>query len=332
VQDLKRLDWGKMENPKAGKGLLSIVLLAYYSSEKIYEVYHKTDSIMRSENIPYEFIIVDDGSKDDTYQKAKLLSKENTNVRAFRLSKNYTSPYSQFAGFSLANGECVVTIPDDLQMPLDIVVKMYREWEKGAKVVISHRSDRSDGIISDFFSRSYYSLMNRFSDIYFPPGGSDSALIDREVCDIINSKGRKNNTTPTIEILRLGFNPVLVPYERITTESTSRWTLRKKIKLASDTFFSSSSFPVRMITGFGFFIFVVSILISVFILYLKIFSNNTLFGLPIPGWTTLVVLICLFNGLILLCLGIVAQYIWRIYEEVSGKLPYIIMKDEDQYE
>jgi dolichol-phosphate mannosyltransferase len=217
-------------------------------------------------------------------------------------------------------------------MPLDTVVKMYREWQKGAQVVISHRSERSDGVFSDFFSRSYYSIMNRFSDIYFPPGGSDSALIDREVCDIINSKGRKNNTTPTIEILRLGFNPVLVPYERITTESKSRWTLGKKIKLASDTFFSSSSFPVRMITGLGFFIFVVSILISVWILYLKIFSNNTLFGLPIPGWATLVVLICLFNGLILLCLGIVAQYIWRIYEEVSGKLPYIIMKDEDQYE
>lgn len=313
-------------------GMLSIILLAYYSSDKIYEVFHKTDSLMRSENIPYELIIIDDGSKDDTFEKAKSLVKDNENVRAYKLSKNYTSPYSQFAGYSLAKGYCAVAIPDDLQKPLDVVVQMYREWQKGAKIVLSHRSDRSDGIISDFFSRSYYALMNRFSDVYFPPGGSDSALIDREVIDLINTKGRKNNTTPVIEILRLGFNPVLVPYDRISTQGKSRWTLRKKVKLASDTFFSSSSFPVRAITGFGFFIFIVSVLVSGLILYLKIFSDNTLFGLPIPGWTTLVVLICMFNGLILLCLGIVAQYIWRIYEEVSGKLPYVIMKDEDRDE
>ena len=314
------------------KGLLSIILLAYHSSDKIYEVFYKTDQLMQAENIPYELIIVDDGSKDDTYEKAKALSKSESNVRAYKLSKNFTSPYSQFAGYSLAKGDCVVAITDDLQKPLDIVVKMYRTWQNGAKVVVSHRKQRSDGVVSDFFSKAYYSLMNRLSDVYFPPGGSDSALIDREVCDLINNKSRKNNTTPTIEVLRLGFNPVYIPYDRLPATGKSRWTLRKKIKLATDTFFSSSSFPIKAITGLGFFIFIASLFVTTFILYLKIFSDNTLFGLPIPGWATLVVLICLFNGLILLCLGIVAQYIWRIYEEVSGKLPYVIMQDKEENE
>jgi dolichol-phosphate mannosyltransferase len=284
---------------------------------------------MNQEGINFELIIVDDGSTDNSFEVAKDLQSQNTNVRAYRLSRNYTSPYSQFAGYSLANGACVVAITDDLQKPLTVVVQMYRAWENGAKVVLSHRSSRSDGIFSDLFSRSYYKFMNRFSDISFPPGGSDSALIDKEVYQIINNKVGKNNTTPTIEVLRLGFKPVLIPYTRQPTEGKSRWTLRKKLKLAADTFFSSSSFPIKAITWLGFIIFILSIILSITILYLKIFSGSSLFGLPIPGWATIVVMISVFNGLILLCIGIVAQYIWRIYEDVRGKLPYVIMKDND---
>jgi dolichol-phosphate mannosyltransferase len=311
------------------KERLSIILLSYQSEESIKPVFNKVNETMIQEGIDFEFIIVDDGSTDNSYQEAKDLQHKNTNVRAYRLSKNYTSPYSQFAGYSLANGDCVVAITDDLQKPVTVVVQMYRAWANGAKVVISHRSSRADGFFSDLFSRFYYKFMNRFSDVSFPYGGSDSALIDREVYQLINNKVGKNNTTPTIEVLRLGFKPVLIPYNRQPAAGKSRWTLRKKLKLATDTFFSSSSFPIKAITWLGLSIFIFSIITALTILYLKVFSDSSLFGLPIPGWATIVVLISVFNGLILLCLGIVAQYIWRIYEDVRGKLPYVIMNDDE---
>jgi dolichol-phosphate mannosyltransferase len=320
-----------METQQGTKdGLLSIILLSYNSENNILNVHKEVQNIMDLENINFELLIVDDGSKDNSYIIAKNLATNYENVKSFRLSKNYTSPYSQFAGYSVASGDCVVAITDDLQKPLEVVVKMYRAWQNGAKVVISYRSSRSDGWLNDVLSRSYYTVMNHLADVTFPVGGSDSTLIDKEVYEIINKSVSKNNTTPTIEVLRLGFNPVYIPYERRANKGKSRWTLKKKIKLASDTFFSSSSFPIKVITWIGLLIFTLSFILASVILYLKIFSNSSLFGLPIPGWATLVILICLFNGIILLSLGIVAQYIWRIYEDVRGKLPYVIMKDEDK--
>ncbi|MBK9105094.1 MAG: hypothetical protein IPL92_11145 [Saprospiraceae bacterium] len=139
--------------------------------------------------------------------------------------------------------------------------------------------------------------------------------------DILNTKVSKRNTTPVIEILKLGFNTILVPYKRPASASRSRWTLRKKINLALTTFFSSSIIPLRMITWLGLTVFCLSLLAILIIIAAKLFSDNTLFGFPIQGWTTLVVLMTMFNGIIMLCIGLVAEYMWRIYDEVKQRPP-----------
>ncbi|HMP32676.1 MAG TPA: glycosyltransferase, partial [Saprospiraceae bacterium] len=131
--------------------LFSIILLSYHSEERIGQVFEKVTQRLDEEKINFEFIIIDDGSKDGSYAEAKKLSISDKRVRPFRLSKNYTSPYSQFAGYCVAKGDCVVAITDDLQKPLDVVVEMYRAWEQGAKIVVSYRKSRNDGRFSDFF-------------------------------------------------------------------------------------------------------------------------------------------------------------------------------------
>ena len=156
----------------------------------------------------------DDASTDSSHDIALEIEKKFKNVRAFQLSRNFTSHYSIFAGFSKVRGNCAVAMPDDFQLPLDTVVEMYRIWEKGKKVVIPHRDDRDDPIISQFFSFLYYSLMNKLSEVKFPKGGADIFLADKEIIDIFNKHIHPKNTSTIIEVLRLGFDPVYVPFVR----------------------------------------------------------------------------------------------------------------------
>ena len=311
-------------------GLLSVVILSYRSEKKLGPACERLIKKLESEKIPFEIVIVDDGSPDNSFSVARRLAKNDPRIRAYRLSKNYTSPYTQFAGMELSKGDCVVTVPDDLQRPPSLVVDMYRKWQDGEKIVIGYRKSRRDGKLNDWFSNAYYRLMNTFSEVRFPPGGADGFLADREVVDILVNRIHPINTSTVVEVLRLGFEPYYLPYDRPGKSGKSRWTTRKKIRLALDTFFASSSFPIRAITVLGFVMFFLSLIVVLLIVYGKLFTDNTLFGFPIQGWATTISIITLFNGLTLLCLGIVAEYIWRIFEEVKDRPGYIIRQDDEE--
>lgn len=308
--------------------LYSIILLSYYSKDRIKGVFERVASVMEKENIPFEFIVMDDGSKDDSYKVALELEKEDARVRAYQLSRNYTSHYAKFAGFSVSKGDCVTSIPDDMQQPLDTYVTMYRQWEKGNKLVIPYRTSRNDGWLKDRFAKGYYSLMNSFSHVKFPPGGFDVFAADREIIDILNTQIHPINTSTTVEVLRLGFDPVFIPYERPKVKNKSRWTFRKKMKAAADAFFTSSNFPIRLITYLGIITSIFSFGLIIFTVIAKLFGDSSMLGISVPGWATTVIFISLFSGLILFSLGIIAEYIWRIYEEVKNRPGYIIKRKE----
>ena len=310
--------------------LLSIILLSYYSKDKIYEVYKNVTEVMESERIPFELIIIDDGSKDNSYEIACEVEKSDDRVRAYQLSRNFTSNYAKFAGLSVCKGACATFIPDDFQMPLETVVKMYRAWGKGHKIIIPFRIKRNDGRINDALSNYYYKLMNKISEVTFPRGGADGMLIDREIIDILNSKISPRNTSTIVEVLRMGFDPVFIPYKRPSTDGKSRWTFRKKIKLGLDTLLSSSSFPIKLITVLGILSIALSFLFILFIFIIKLTAKESFLGLSIPGWASNFVLISFFSGLILFSLGVIAEYIWRIHEEVKARPGYIIKKKEHE--
>jgi len=307
---------------------LSIVLLSYYSQDRLKSVSEQILQHMESEQIPIELIIMDDGSTDRSYEVALKLAEGDNRIKAYQLSKNYTTPYAQFAGMKVASGDCIVFVPDDLQRPLQTVVEMYRAWQQGNKLVIAHRKTRDDGWFSDMYSRAYYGIMNKLSDIKFPAGGADGFLADREIIDIMVNDISPRHTSSIVEVLRIGYNPYYIPFDRPSKVGKSRWTWSKKVALAKDTFIASSSFPIRLITRLGFVVFVTSCILGIIVLVAKIMGSD-LFGFPVSGWTTLVLFTMAFNGLILLCMGIIAEYIWRIYEEVKGRPGYIIKKKDD---
>ncbi len=306
--------------------LLSIILLSYNSEKRILPTFYSVLNRLEAENIPFEFIIIDDGSKDDSFKVASELEQRDKRVFAYQLSRNFSGQYAKFAGFSVSRGACVTSMPDDGQQPIDTYVTMYRYWEKGSKIVIPYRVSRNDGFFKDAFSKFYYRLMNALSVIKYPIGGCDVFLADREVVDILNERIHAINTSPTVEILRLGFDPVFIPFDRIKVKSKSRWTFRKKLKLAEDSFFSSSNFPIKLILYLGLITSLFSLILVLFTFVAKLFGERSLGGFSIPGWATTVVFISLFSGLILFSLGIIAEYIWRIYEEVKNRPGFIIKK------
>jgi dolichol-phosphate mannosyltransferase len=307
--------------------MLSIILLSYYSGDRLVKVFQKLSEVLNIEQVPFELIIVDDGSEDDSYEIALELEKAHSNVKAYQLSKNFTSHYAIFAGLSVCNGDCAMPIPDDEQQPYQTIVDMYRLWQKGVKVIIPYRSKRKDGFFNNMFATFYYKAISVLSDIKFPDGGADLFFIDRELIDIINTRIHAVNTSSIIEVLRLGYNPLYYGYERGKgVNAKSRWTLKKKIRLFKDTFFSSSTWPVKVISYLGLFFSFFALAIITFYIYIRLFGNPNFWGKIMPGWTSTVVIISFFSGLILFSLGIIAEYIWRIYEEVKNRPGYIIKK------
>ncbi len=308
--------------------LLSVILLSYYSGDRIRIAFEKIKSLLDKENIPFEFIVMDDGSKDDSFAIALELEKKEQNVRAYQLSRNYTSNYSWFAGLSVAKGACSFAIVDDEQQPYSTLIDMYRMWEKGAKVIIPNRESRDDPWRFKIFSMLYYRIINRLSDISYPEGGADLAFLDREVMDILVEKIHPINTAVIPEVFRLGFDPQYLPYKRPIglNGAKSRWTFKKKVKLAKDVFFSASTFPIRLISWLGIIFSSIAFIGGIFYIYIRLWGNPEFWGELLPGWTFLVVLIMLLGGIQLFCLGMIAEYIWRIYEEVKGRPGYIIKK------
>lgn len=308
--------------------LFSVLIPVFNSEKRLLNAYETIAKRLTEEQIPFELLIIDDGSKDNTWQLAKDIAAKDNRVRIFRLSRNFTTPYVHFASFSVCRGACIMFMPDDLQRPVETLIECYRTWELGHKIVISYRQSRDDGWLTDFFARLYYRIMNRLSDISFPINGADGFLADREIIDILNTRIRPIHTSAMVEVMRLGFDPVYVPHERKRSQGKSRWTWRKKVNLAKDTFFASSSFPIRFITNLGLTISILCLVSIPFWIYGRFYAQSQLFGFPIPGWTTLIILAFFFNGLMLFCLGIVAEYIWRIYEEVKGRPGFIIRQEE----
>lgn len=288
--------------------------------------------MLDSENIPFEFIVMDDGSKDESFIMALELEKEYENVRAYQLSKNYGSQYSLFAGLSISKGSCVLPMVDDEQQPYETIVQMYRLWENGEKIIVPCREARKDSKIQSFLSQSYYKIMNSVSDIQYPPGGADLAFLDREVVDILNSRIHPRNTMFIAEVLNLGFAPYFLPYERPIglNEGKSRWTFKKRLKLALDSLFSNSTFPLRLISCLGLIISILSFMAIVFYIYVAVWGNREFWGITVPGWTSIIILMFLLGGLVLLSLGIISEYLWRIYDEVKDRPGYIVKKKEDE--
>ena len=307
---------------------ISIIVPVYYNQDNLLPLYADLkekvfDKLKENTNTEYELIMVDDGSKDNSYKVMQDLAKIDSNIKIIHLSRNYGEHAAILAGLSQCTGDCAVRKAADLQEHSEMILDMMKKYDEGYKVVLATRADREEPIVQKAFSNLYAFLMRKLALHNMPKGGFDSFLIDRQVIDFL-VKMQESNTSLMSQILWAGFETATVPYIRKKREiGKSRWTLSKKIKLVYDSLISFSYFPIKMITNVGFFSFFISVMLLLIIIYKKFVGK-----IDVEGYTSLIMVMLMAFGIIMLSIGILGEYLWRTYDAARKRPPYIIEKVE----
>lgn len=303
--------------------LLSVVVPMYYEEGVAEECYKRLSKVMANNNYNYELVFVNDGSKDKTLEILNRIAQMDKNVKIINFSRNFGHQIAVTAGVDAALGDAIVIIDADLQDPPELITDMIALWNQGYDVVYAKRKKRQGETWFKLKTAKYfYKFLNSMSDIEIPKDTGDFRLIDRKVADAFIAMPEKNRFIRGM-ISWVGFNQIAIEYirdERFAGET--KYPLKKMIKFAKDGIIAFSSKPLRMITTLGLFSVVLSFIVLVYSLLSKFIGNNVT-----RGWTSLMVAITFFCGVQMLSLGIVGEYISRIYDEIKGR-PLYIVKDK----
>ncbi|ODV54796.1 MULTISPECIES: glycosyltransferase family 2 protein [Lysinibacillus] len=302
------------------KKIFSILVPIYFNELNIPYTVPRLQSLKELfPSYDLEFVFVDDGSKDDSLKLLLEERKKDASIKVIKLSKNYGSMQAIQAGLNYTSGDCVGIISADLQDPPELFEDMIKCWERGKKVVMATRTDREESFSQKLFSNTYYYLMDRFAIKGYPKGGFDFVLIDKQVVQELVLISEKNTNIMSL-IFSLGHDQDFIPYVRQERKhGKSRWTFSKKIKLFVDSFVSFSYAPIRFMTGIGFAVALLSFIYALFTIVAYLAGY-----VAVQGWTTIIALITLLQGIIMMMLGIIGEYLWRILDETRKKPGFIV--------
>lgn len=298
----------------------SIVVPIYYNELNIP---HTVPRLQKLQNLmpecDFEFVFVDDGSKDRSLELLLEARDRDSRIKVIKLSRNFGSMSAIQAGLGYTTGDCVGIIAADLQDPPEMFREMLDHWKVGKKIVLGTRADREESFSQKLFSNTYYYMLEKLALKDYPKGGFDFLLIDQQVVQEVLHIQEKNTNIMSL-IFWLGHDQVQIPYVRQERKlGKSRWTLSKKIKLFVDSFVSFSYAPIRFMSMIGFFTALLSILYGAFVVI------STIFGIiELQGWTTIIALITFLLGVIMVMLGIIGEYLWRILDESRERPSYVI--------
>ncbi|WP_195575760.1 glycosyltransferase [Paenibacillus sp. 1001270B_150601_E10] len=300
---------------------ISVVIPAYNEEEVIAQCYQALTKVMAATRYRYELVFVNDGSKDRTISILDELARQDSCVRVVNFARNFGHQAAVTAGINQAKGDCVVIIDADLQDPPEVIHRMLDKWEEGYDVVYGKRRKRKGETLFKLATASmFYRFLQYMSDTEIPRDTGDFRLIDRKVVHIFNRMTEKNKFIRGI-ISWIGFNQTFVEYDRDERAAgVTKYPFRKMIAFASDGIFSFSSKPLKLITRMGMITVVLAFAVLVYSLCAK------LLNLPEVerGWTSLMTAITLFSGVQMLSLGIMGEYIARIYDESKNRPQYIV--------
>ena len=303
---------------------LSIIIPCYFNEENINTTKDRLlkNELLFEKDVTFEYVMVDDGSKDNTVQELlKFKSEQPGKVKVIKLAGNVGSYNAILAGMNYATGDCCVVIAADLQDPPELMVKMYDYWKKGVKLIVGNRADREESFFQKMFSNTYHKLIQKFALPNIPDGGFDYVFFDKQLKDEVVRINEKN--TNTLYLLAwLDHDMVSIPYTRVKREAgKSRWTLKKKIKLFIDSFISFSYTPLKVISIVGITLGIIAFLYSLFIIGLMLAGKSQ----P-EGWTSLMVVILFVSAFQMIGLGIIGEYVWRNLEASRQRPVYVVDK------
>ncbi len=299
---------------------ISVVIPVYNEAKSLDPLSVRLSAALANCNESFEIIFINDGSQDGSLEKIRSLCAETTNYRALSLSRNFGKEVAITAGLDQARGDAVIIMDADLQHPPELIIQFIERWRQGYKNVYGQRLDRAtDPRIRAIFTKLFYRLVDKYGDVSLPSGAGDYRLLDRQAVDALLSMRERARFNKGLYAW-IGFRSVGVPY---TVESraagVSKFNFSRLMQFALDGFMSFSSIPLKIWTYAG-------LLISGFALAMALYywTRTMLFGVDLPGFPSLIVSITFFSGVQLISLGVIGEYIARIFNEVKGRPLYLI--------
>jgi len=307
-----------------GKKLISIVIPAYNEEEVLDELKKRLQSMMDGNpKYDFEIIIVENGSLDSTYDKLLKIHAEDCRFKIVQLSRNFRCDGGITAGLQYVHGDAAIIMMADLQDPPELVPQFLEKWEEGYDIIYTVVLKRNGtGLTRRFFSRLFYKIIGVLTDRTIPENASDFRLIDRRVYETVNQMNERNRMLRGI-ITWTGFRQYAIDYERPPRfAGESKAAFVQVFKLALDGIFSFSYIPLKLTTYLGFVISVLSFVMIIVELALFVF-----YGREVPGFTTLIITVLFLFGMLFMILGIIGEYIARIYDEVKQRPNYIVKRE-----
>ncbi len=299
---------------------ISILVPIYNSAIIMGKLLEVIDEQKKINNWNLEVVLVDDGSKDNSYLKIEELAKIYPYIKGIKLSKNFGHQIAVKTALSVCTGDYIAIIDDDMQDPPELLPEFFRYLDKGYDVAYGVRKKRKESLVKRIAYSSFYRILKSMSDIHIPIDSGDFCVMKKHVAQNMLKLKEQN---PFLRGIRawVGFKQIGVEYERHARfDGQSGYTLKKLLKIAMDGIFSFSTAPIRLITmlgviGFGFATVYSALVIIDYFMH----------GFTVKGFATLAIIISFFGSLTLICLGIIGEYIVRIYDEVRSR-PYVVIE------
>jgi glycosyltransferase involved in cell wall biosynthesis len=307
------------------KKLISIIVPVFNEEENVAHLYNAVAPVIKKleERYDFELIFTDNHSTDSTFNKLRELGERDNRVRVFRFSRNFGYQKSIFTGYLKARGDALIQLDCDLQDPPSLIPEFLKHWEDGCSVVYGVRQSRRENMVLHFARKLFYRLANFLSDDYLPVDVGDFRLIDKKIVDVLR---QVDDAQPYLRgmIAAMGFRQHGIPYDRNDRErGTTNFRLKDLVNLAMDGILNHSIVPLRMATFFGIGVSIVTVFGII-----TYSVGKLLFGLDWPaGFTTLAVLALAGISVNALFLGIIGEYLGRIYQQVK-KRPLVIVESE----
>tara|TARA_Y100000768_G_scaffold296196_1_gene230020 strand:+ start:11915 stop:12841 length:927 start_codon:yes stop_codon:yes gene_type:complete len=303
--------------------LISIVIPVYNNEDSLpilFDDLKKLEENLGNKNYNLELVFVDDGSHDNSLEVLLSLKSMFSNIKIIELTKNFGAKNASRAGLENISGDYFSILAADLQDPPELILTMLKEISDEFKFIICERESRVDPLTKKFFAKLYYRIFRFLAVSDYPKGGFDVFLAHKTLLE--QHLKCSNFFTTSLFLFSLGY-----PYKSLKVHRPARihgkssYTFKKSLSLAIDNIFSTSVMPLRIMTIIGFTVSILSIIYALIILVSAILNNIT-----VPGYASTIILISILGGIIILMLGIVGEYIWRIYDEITRKPKSVIEK------
>ena len=302
---------------------LSVVLPVRDEAPVIPELVRRLTAVLEELDGDWEVVLVDDGSKDSSWDLLRAAADGDGRIRAIRFSRNFGHQIALSAGLHMASGDAVITMDSDLQHPPEVIPALLARADEGYDVVYAVRSSTDSG---SWFKRAsarlFYWLLNRVSSLELPQAGGDFRYMSRRVVNALLAMPERHRFLRGMTRW-VGFEQATIDYHRPPrVGGKSKYTLRKMFSLGWDAVVSFSSLPLRVASLLGFVFSFFGLLYLTYVVATRVFTDNA-----VAGWTSVVATVLVLGGVQLLCIGIIGQYLGRMYEEMKGRPLFLIAED-----